>query len=291
MSSGPISHAGINTFFIFCSLFFVLYSLPGCPPPPPPRAPPKAATKPAPPPKEVLEEGAIRHTKDNSVMVLVPAGPFPRGSGVGDARPQRQVYLDAFYMDRHEVSCAKYRECVVAGKCSMPGRDHKECTYGHTGLDGYPVNCVSWSQADAYCRWAGKRLPTEAEWEKAARGTDGRVFPWGNGPAICTLTQYLKCDGRPYPVAAFSEVASPHGATQMAGNVWEWVADWYGASYYASCPSKNPQGPPSGKYRVLRGGSYRSTDFFLSTTHRNKAAGGLQQRDHGFRCAKDGPAR
>ncbi len=222
-------------------------------------------------------------------MVLVPAGLFPRGSGVGDAGPKRQILLDAFYIDRNEVSCAQYKECILGGGCSMPGRVHKDCTYGLAGMEEYPVTCVRWTQADSYCRWAGKRLPTEAEWEKAARGADERVFPWGNGTPNCALTQYLKCDERPYPVAAFADVASPHGATQMAGNVWEWVADWYSSSYYRSCPMRNPQGPPSGKYKVARGGSYRSVDFFLTTTHRNKVETGLQLRDHGFRCAKDGP--
>ena len=222
-------------------------------------------------------------------MVLVPAGTFTRGSGVGDAKPQRQIYLDAFYIDRYEVSCAQYRDCIVAEKCTMPSRSHKECTYGHAGLDGYPVNCVSWIQADAYCRWAGKRLPSEAEWEKAARGTDERIFPWGNGAPTCNMTQFLKCNGRPFPVAAFADVASPYGATQMAGNVWEWVADRYGPAYYGSCPARNPPGPLSGKYRILRGGSYRSVDFFLTTTHRAMTQPGLQRRDSGIRCARGGP--
>ena len=272
-----------------CALALLVTAAAACPPPPRPVV--KPTTQPEPAPEELLEEGAIRHKKDRSVLMLVPAGTFVRGSGVGDAGPQRRIHLDAFYIDRREVSCARYRECVVAGKCSMPGRDHKDCTYGHAGLGGYPVNCVNWSQADAFCRWAGKRLPTEAEWEKAARGADERVFPWGNGPPNCNLTQYLKCDGRPFPVASFADVASPNGAVQMAGNVWEWVADWYGARYYKSSPIKNPQGPPSGTYRVLRGGSYRSTDFFLTTTHRNKSAGNRQGRDHGFRCAMDGPKK
>ena len=242
------------------------------------------------PPKprhQALEPGAIRHAPDNSVMVLVPAGPFVRGSGLKDAGPQRKIQLDAFYIDRYEVSCARYRGCVVAGACSLPGRQHKECTYGHIGLEGYPVSCVDWAQADAYCRWAGKRLPTEAEWEKAARGTDGRVFPWGNQRPSCQLTQYLRCDGRPFPVASFAEVASPYGAVQLAGNVWEWVADWYAGDYYANSPAHNPRGPRTGTLRIMRGGSYRSVDFFLTTTHRNRAEPGSRDRGNGFRCARD----
>ena len=281
--------AGISTFHILCSLFFVLCSAPACPAPRPQPVEKPPAVKPADPDEGLLAEGAVRHAKDKSIMVLVPAGAFSRGSGVANAKPQRQIYLDAFYIDRYEVSCAQYKECIVAEKCTMPARSHKECTYGHTGLDGYPVTCVSWSQADAYCRWAGKRLPTEAEWEKAARGTDGRVFPWGNGAPTCGMTQFLKCDGKPFPVASFSDVASPYGATQMAGNVWEWVADRYSPTYYRSCPARNPQGPPSGKFRILRGGSYRSVNFFLTTTHRAMKPPGLQRRDNGLRCAKDGP--
>ena len=231
-------------------------------PPAPAPAPAPPAPSPAPSPERATE---ITNARDGSKMVLVPAGAFLRGSAMGDGsddeRPQRSIYLDAFYVDRHEVTVAQYRRCVQAGGCTVPGT-RKYCNWNESGRGAHPVNCVDWSQARAYCAWAGKRLPTEAQWEKAARGTDGRRYPWGSEAPTCRRA-VMRGDGgngcgkdRTWPVGSKPAGASPYGAQDMAGNVWEWVNDWYDKDTYASSPGRNPTGPSSGSARVVRGGSF-----------------------------------
>ena len=241
-------------------------------------------------------------------MVLVPAGKFWMGCSARDSicqkdeKPGRKVYLDAFEIDRTEVTVAQYRACVRAGKCSKP--DESEC-YVWAGSawkkgaelsaafkrDDHPVVCVNWNDATAYCGWAGKKLPTEAQWEKAARGTDGRVYPWGDDKASC---RYAVMDdggkgcgtGGTMAVGSKPSGASPSGAFDMAGNVWEWTADWYGDSYYRNGPTKNPSGASGGSYRVLRGGSWNYNAAFLRTSNRDGFAPGNRSDYLGFRCAR-----
>jgi formylglycine-generating enzyme required for sulfatase activity len=192
-------------------------------------------------------------------MVYIPAGEFIMGSDEGDSdeRPVHTVYLDAFHIDRTEVANAQYQACVEAGACDAPSNT---TYYDNSNYAQHPVVHVSWDDADAYCRWAGKRLPTEAEWEKAARGTDGRRYPWGNSEPDCNKANYNDCVGLTTEVGSYPAGASLYGVLDMAGNVWEWVADWYDPGYYSQSPTRNPPGPDSGELRVLRGGSwYRST--------------------------------
>ena len=221
-------------------------------------------------------------------MVFVPAGEFtmgsPDGQGNNDEHPQHTVYLNAFSIDKTEVTAAQYQRCVEAGACSAPATGG-DCTYGAAGKSEHPVNCVDWDQAVAFCRWAGKRLPAEAEWEKAARGTDGRVYPWGDQAPNSTLANFNFNVGSTTSVGQYPAGASPYGALDMAGNVWEWVADWYDESYYSQSPSENPQGPASGDLRVLRGGSWNFVTSYARVAYRGGFAPDFRLDNFGFRCA------
>jgi formylglycine-generating enzyme required for sulfatase activity len=232
--------------------------------------------------------------------VLVPAGPFtmgtPAGTGDADEQPQHTVTLGEFHLDRTEVTNGSYRLCVEAHACTPPGATgsvSRASYYGDAGFDAYPVIYVSWQQADAYCRWLGRRLPTEAEWEKAARGAaDARQYPWGSEPPSCNqanvqLNATMICNGDTVMVGSYpAREASPYGAVDVCGNVWEWVADWYSATYYAQSPAANPSGPASGAQRVRRGGSFLNDATFGRVANRASDDPGAQLAAVGFRCAR-----
>jgi formylglycine-generating enzyme required for sulfatase activity len=218
-----------------------------------------------------------------------------------DEKPRHTVALDAFWIDQTEVTNAQYRRCVEAGTCPEPSceRYWEAPTYSEPAMANYPVVCVDWHDAKAYCGWAGVRLPTEAEWEKAARGTDGRRYPWGNtfdGSRVnfCDRTceyDYGNTDAydgypRTAPVGSFPGGASPYGALDMVGNVSEWVVDWYDASYYNHSPARNPQGPDSGVYKVLRGGSWHTREVRVHTACRAMGYPSSTYFNVGFRCAQ-----
>jgi serine/threonine-protein kinase len=230
------------------------------------------------------------------VLLTVPAGEFLMGRDIPsrddrrDAMPQHTVYLDAFRIDKTEVTNAMYTLCVRAGVCQLPSSIRSATRsnyYDNPTYNDYPVVYVSWYDAVAYCAWAGRRLPTEAEWEKAARGTDGRSYPWGNPFPDTSLANYYLSLRDTTRVGAYPRGASPYGALDMAGNVWEWVADWYNESYYRSAPSRNPQGPSSGQLRGFRGGSFGNTHVDEArATFRSGSNPETHSESFGFRCAK-----
>jgi formylglycine-generating enzyme required for sulfatase activity len=243
---------------------------------------------------------SLTRTRDGSLMVRVPEGPFLRGSraheGEPDEHPQQSVTLSAFLIDRTEVTVARYRACVTDGACSPPATD-RWCNLASSGREDHPVNCVTWGQAEAYCRWAGARLPTEAEWEKAARGTEGDPFPWGPTKDTCVVA--VRFDDKlghacgkfgTWPVGSKPFGKSPYGALDMAGNVWEWVADWYAPDAYASGDDRDPKGPQTGKYRVLRGGGWgKDGAGALRSSRRFRFSGDQRTPGIGFRCATSAP--
>jgi formylglycine-generating enzyme required for sulfatase activity len=263
-------------------------------------------------------------------MVTIPAGEFTMGTaeggnGLPDERPERRVYLSGFFMDRFEVTNRAYAAFVQATGHRAPANANAAVTLweGNTPLpetERHPVVNVSWTDAEAFCRWAGKRLPTEAEWEKAARGTDGRRYPWGNDWDIARANSasywagrtvefqsgadweafWLKGDGArvskekglkgevlTLPVGSFPEGASPYGLLDMAGNAAEWVADWYDPNYYTSAPLSDPPGPVRGAIKAMRGGSWLKPAVSLRTADRDWGVMDSRPSGTGFRCAKD----
>lgn len=241
---------------------------------------------------------------DNMVMVYVPAGTFEMGSNVGapdaqdDEMPRHTVTLDAFWIDRTEVTNAQYTVFLNEnGNASEGGvtwfdvdgsNAHITSQSGLFQAEGsfgdHPVTYVSWYGAQAYCEWVGGSLPTEAQWEYAARGTDNRIYPWGNQSPSEELANYVLNVGNTTPVGSYPLGASPFGAWDMAGNVWEWVADWYGADYYSSSPEANPQGPETGSNKVLRGGSWLNNQPYLRAASRVDYTPDHGDNLIGFRC-------
>jgi formylglycine-generating enzyme required for sulfatase activity len=227
--------------------------------------------------------------QDGAPMALVQAGEFTMGSNeVEDEQPIHQVHLDAFYIDKFEVTTSRYASFLKATQMAAPRR-WSEARLPQDG--NRPVIGVTWFMADNYCRWAGKRLPTEAEWEKAARGTDGRAYPWGNEEPTNERGNFGKPRWAGYdtlaPVGSFKSGDSPYGIADMAGNVWEWVADWYAANYYQTSPSKNPTGPSHGESRGFRGGGWNYEGLLARSADRNHDDPTAGISSYGFRCAKD----
>jgi len=231
---------------------------------------------------------------DGMVMVYVPEGNFIMGSSRADAaaafHPVHTVSLDAYWIDRTEITNAMYMNCVSAGHCQwrvLNKSATRPSYYGNPQFSNYPVVFVNWMQAQAYCVWAGARLPTEAEWEKAARGTDGRIYPWGNAAPSKDLLNFNSIVRDTTAVGSYPSGASPYGALDMAGNVYQWVSDWYGDTYFANSPLSNPQGPATGLYKIMKGGGWDSdevgtrSDFHLVYSNPHVAL-----NDIGIRCAR-----
>ena len=218
-------------------------------------------------------------------MVLVPEGEFTMGSNDGDVdeKPVHQVFLNAYYIDKYEVTNTLYKACVDVRVCDRPT---DTSVYPTSQYAQHPVVYVSWDMANEYCEWRGARLPTEAEWEKAARGTDGRTYPWGED-VDSTFANYGENVNDTTTVGDYPDGISPYGAYDMAGNVFEWVADWYDENYYTSSPESNPIGPDSGDYRVLRGGSWGIYyGNYLRSAGRVRGYPTDISEDLGFRCSR-----
>ena len=219
---------------------------------------------------------------DGSSMITIPAGQFTMGSKYGDLeeQPVHKVFLDSYQIGKYEVTVGQYRAFCEATGREMPAPP----PWGWK--DDHPMVKVTWTDADAYCKWAGGRLPTEAEWEKAARGTDGRAYPWGNkwDKNKCANGE-LRLHSTA-PVGSYPKGVSPYGLMDMAGNVWEWCSDWYGETYYKRSPTRNPKGPGSGDYRVMRGGCWYSHAQGDRSTYRGNFFPSGSWDSGGFRIAK-----
>ncbi|MEZ4560740.1 MAG: SUMF1/EgtB/PvdO family nonheme iron enzyme, partial [Caldilineaceae bacterium] len=204
---------------------------------------------------------------DGGVYLPVPGGPFTMGSngGQADERPARTVTVDDFWIMAAEVTNHQYARCVDAGACTPPENDF----WNQPGNAARPVVNVDWHQAAAYASWVDGRLPTEAEWEKACRGTDARLYPWGNGAPDPERATFGNRGRGPDAVASLPAGAGPYGLLDMAGNVWEWTADWYVADTYTWDSVDNPTGPLDGSYRALRGGSWYNAAGTMRCTFRN----------------------
>ena len=240
--------------------------------------------------------------RDNAPMVFVASGPFTMGSneGLPNERPEHTVALDAFYIDKYEVTLNLYRRFLEAEKREAPQTWDDEAA---TTVGDRPAIGMTWESAALYCKWAGKRLPTEAEWEKAARGGDARRYPWGDMQPFVDIANYNRgiwvseaitlvavtsgLEGMSVRHGLKEGGRSPFGVFHMAGNAAEWVADWYERDYYQKSPEKNPSGPASGEKRVLRGGSWADLPTALRVTARFSAEHDFEDRTTGFRCAMD----
>ncbi|CAG1014570.1 Formylglycine-generating enzyme [Anaerolineales bacterium] len=224
-------------------------------------------------------------------MKLIPEGEFTMGRlyNFPAEQPIHKVYLSSFYIDVYEVTNIQYKSCVEAGKCSLPLVEYSYTRpdyFKNPQFDNYPVIYVTWSQAKAFCEWRGARLPTEAEWEKAARGVDDRSYSWGNN-LDCSKVNYNVCSEDTTEVGSYEQGISPYGLYDMSGNVWEWVSDWRSETYYEISPYMNPQGPNAEAYKVLRGGSWNGYYAYLSVTYRGRDNPVNATNDYGFRCARD----
>jgi len=248
---------------------------------------------------------------DGMTQLYIPAGTFIMGGldvyQESDELPAHGIYLNAFWIDQVEVTNGMYNLCVQTGLCRPPARissDNRLEYFGNPEFQDYPVVHIAWYDANAYCQWAGRRLPTEAEWEHAARGDDKRNYPWGDELPNEYNSNSVNIVGDTSRVGSYAEGASPFGVLDMAGNVWEWVADRYKPNYYKISPAENPAGPTQetvfNNLRVLRGGSYQDDGIILRLANRSFLAGpnpltqptdeayyGRSSVRIGFRCVND----
>jgi len=240
---------------------------------------------------------------DGMPEILISAGAFMMGcdpennAGVDcmpDILPLHEVELSAYTIDQFEVNNAQYTGCVSAGKCTEPkilGNTDRPDYYLNPDYADHPVVAVDWRQADNYCRWVGGRLPTEAEWEKAARGEDLRPYPWGFEPAGCSKANFNsgtegRCSDGTTKVGSFPEGASPYGVMDLAGNVWEWTNDWYDWTYYQTSPKIDPKGPETGYHKIVKGGAWDYSGNVMTISYNSDHAPQEFKSSFGFRCVR-----
>jgi formylglycine-generating enzyme required for sulfatase activity len=231
--------------------------------------------------------------KESMPMVFVSAGTFEMGNDhFRDERPAHLIIMNSFWIDQTEVTNGQYQQCATEDVCQPPQRFDSYSRpqyYDNSEFANFPVIYVTWDDADTFCRWAGRRLPTEAEWERAARGPDARIYPWGNQLPSPGLLNYDFRIGDTSAVGSYPLGASPYGVLDMAGNVNEWVADWYEADYYSQSPRSDPQGPVRTGYRVVRGGSWLDNRNYVRSGLRLSYPPESAFVDLGFRCAESVP--
>jgi formylglycine-generating enzyme required for sulfatase activity len=225
---------------------------------------------------------------NDTLLAAVPAGEFTMGHG-GTDNPVDQVWLKDFWISRTKVTNKQYASCVSLGYCTPPDAQDNPA-YTDASKSDNPVVGVSYDQAVTYCAFMNARLPTEAEWEKAARGPQANIYPWGNGAPSCNLLNFNNCIRTTTNVNLYLQGKSYYGALDMEGNAFEWVADWYDPNYYQTASSTNPLGPDSGKSRSVRSSSYQSTADQVAASMRFFALPSDHRPDLGFRCAVDQPS-
>ena len=234
------------------------------------------------------------NNRDSVEVIIIPAGDFLMGSAEGegrsDERPQRKVYLDTYAIDIYETTNDRYLNFIHSTRRKEPQNSYSEKKLSEeSDVGDLPIVQVTWYDAVDYCRWVGKRLPTEAEWEKAARGKQGFVFPWGSTSPLPKKVNFDKNWEETktlWPVGRPNQTASPYGVINMAGNAREWTSDWYAPNYYSTGGNKNPKGPKNGILKVIKGGSWHSFLSDIRSASRGRGGFALKTDGIGFRCAK-----
>lgn len=239
---------------------------------------------------------------DHPNMALIPEGIYMMGSMkslkeldptallqadrhmLGPEDPAHDVFLNAYYVDVYEVSNAEYKKYTEANPKVKAPRHWNDPKFNQPNQ---PVVGVSWKEAQGFCHWQKKRLPTEAEWEKASRGTRGIDYPWGNEPPNSSRLNFNDEKGKPVPVGSYEAGKSDFGVYDLSGNVAEWVQDWHFPEYYLYSPKENPQGPQKGQYKVIRGGNWRNNADDVRLTYRNATVPSMRNNKIGFRCVAD----
>ena len=258
--------------------------------PSPTSGPPTAAVPPTLVPVALAgpQAGSTMAWLDGSLLTYIPAGDFVMGLGSGNA-PQKTISLDGYWIYKTDITNKMYTQCVATGNCAAPAQELGAPVYTNPDYGDYPVVGVTWDMASNYCQWTQGQLPTEAQWEKAARGASGSDYPWGNDKPACDLLNMQGCLGHTNGVNDYPSGASQYGVLDMEGNVFQWIQDFYGENYYDSMPSANPSGPTSGDSHVVRGSSFESDAAQTLAGIRHFGGNAYHNYDLGFRCVVPQP--